>query len=116
MTPDQIAAYLAHTLPEERRKQAESHLTMCDDCRGDLIAASATEEATRRKRLMTFALPAVAAAVVALIMFLPQDRPGRLDPQAPAFRGPSAEGIPTFLAVAPADGDEVPAAALSFLA
>ena len=107
MSPDEITAYLARTLPDEHRKHAELHFAICDACRGDLIAVSAEAERRKTKRWVTVSIPTVAAAAVAVLLLVPGARGPTPRLQAPAIRCEQVEGTRTFLTVAPANGAEV---------
>lgn len=113
MTPDEISAYLGRTLPAERRDALEQHLVACDDCRTDLITASKALDRDPR-RWAVIVLPALAAAVLAVVFLV---RPGgrvSVDFQAPPMRSEQGEGLRTFLAVSPEDGTEVAADGVRF--
>jgi len=99
-----VAAFVEGRLGNAARREAASHLAVCDHCRAELVAASevVTEHRRSRRRRPTIALTLATAtvALVAVGTLLPR---GGGPPDAPPAR--TATGRSTELAVLqPADG------------
>jgi hypothetical protein len=134
LTPERLTLYLGNRLAEAEREGAEAHLSDCEGCRNRLVvlyasragedrppfrASEALKEAARalarpperaRSRRWLAAAAAVVTAALGLATFLelaPPEAPDdalRLD----------APGLAAPLALAPADGGAVSAAAIDF--
>lgn len=111
LSPELIAAYLAHEASAEEHRTVQRHLVACADCRRDVAEAAALTADPRPRRWIAIAIPAAAAAV-ALFVLLPGQgtRPDGL-----ATRGPGTEGVRQFSAVMPAEKAPVSVDSLMFL-
>lgn len=67
LTPEALAGYLDHDLPDEERGQVELHLASCTECREELAEVRGLQR-RRRRQWVTFLVPAAAAAVLVAIM------------------------------------------------
>ncbi len=101
LSPELIAAYLAGEATPPEHRAAQAHLLACADCRLDMADAAELGTGRTPRRWLPVIIPAAAAAVVALFVFLPG--PGNA-PDGPVTRGPGTEGVRQFVAVAPAMG------------
>jgi hypothetical protein len=110
MTPEQVSAYLARTLPNDRREEFERHLLVCAECRGDLADAS-TIGVTSSRRWLTVGAPLAAAAALVLLIANPFAEPRAADP---LLRDGQSAGMEPLSAVAPANGARVSMGALVF--
>jgi len=115
LTPHEIAAYLAGSVTGTDRDQMERHLTICDPCRLEMVAGSRDVPRPNPAKWVAVAVPLAAAAVMATLLLLPSGpRPDPATPVSPVLRGESSEGVPTFDALEPADGETVGAAGIQF--
>jgi hypothetical protein len=111
LTPEFIAAYLAHEASPEEQSAVQRHLVGCAECRRDVAEASTLTADPRPRRWIAIAIPAAAAAV-AFFFLLPGQgvRPGGM-----TTRGPGGEGVRQFSAVMPAEHTRVSVDSLVFL-
>ena len=114
LSPELIAAYLNQAVSLAERQDVERHLLICKDCRVDLTEASELGKERRRVRWMVVAVPAAAAAAVAVFMLGPAQRETLPSGGPPVMRGEQAEGTLRFAAVSPMDGAEVSRDSLVF--
>lgn len=105
---DLIAGYLERRLPDEDAALVESHLAECAACRREAREVSAfLRGGSPRRRWVpaSVAVVAAAAAVVGLIVVgLPGDPPGSGNDPFRAGPDHETEAVPTFAALAPAEG------------
>lgn len=104
LTSLEIGEYLNSGLRSDERKRVAAHLADCDRCRSDLVEArrALSAEAGKSRRGWVAASLA-AAAVLALLVFLPQD--GRETAPGDLLR---EDGVgASVAAVSPIDGAEV---------
>lgn len=105
---DLVAGYIERRLPDEDRALVEAHLAECAACR--LEAREVTtflRGGSPRRRWVPASVAALtaAAAVVALIVVgLPGNPPGTGDDPFRAGADHRDEAVPTFAALAPAEG------------
>ena len=111
LSPELIAAYLAHETSAEEHRAAQRHLVGCAECRQDVAEAAALTADPRPRRWIAIGIPAAAAAV-ALFLLLP-GQAGR--PDGMVTRGPGNEGVRQFSAVMPAEKAPVSVDSLIFL-
>jgi hypothetical protein len=111
LSPEIIAAWLAHRTSPEERQVVLQHLLVCAECRRDVDEAKTLSTGRRPPRWAAVAIPAAAAAVA--LWFLVPARPGA--PPTSTLRGSGAEGVRQFAAVTPAGGASVAGDSVVFL-
>jgi hypothetical protein len=74
LSSEELAAFLADSLTDAERKEAERHLVSCAECRSELIEGQRAISSLPSKRLdrRWFAVAGVAAAAAIVIIFLPR--------------------------------------------
>jgi len=112
LTAGDLAGYLDRVLPPPERQRVESHLAECDECRAELVQVARVVRGRRQRRWM-IALPAAAAAGVALLLLV---RPVATPPGEPVTRGGGDEPGATVVAVAaPVEDAVVPRGGTTFV-
>lgn len=112
LSADQLAGYIDHALEAGERATVESHLEICDVCRGDMLSARsiAQEHSPPRRRHLAFYGIVGAAAAAALILVVGRSGPPESSstPQMRDAPAPPAadRGI---VPVRPASGDTLAA-------
>ena len=105
---DAIAAYIDDSMSDSDRRLAESHLSLCDDCRAEVVAASAAVSSAPGARARSWrswrgvGAVAAAAVMIALATTLPRDSADRdvvRDASSPEYGA-----RPTVTVVNPGDG------------
>jgi anti-sigma factor RsiW len=103
---DEVADFLAGTLPTTMRERLARHLADCEECTAELVAVHRLRRRDRTP-VRWVAAAAAAAAVAGLVLFGPElMRPSRSS--APLIRGTEPSVVS---AISPADGTELNAAA-----
>jgi len=110
LTPEIVAAYLAHETTADEHRAAQQHLLTCGTCRADVAAAAALTAGRRPRRWVAVVIPAAAAAV-ALFLIVPGQG---TRPDLTTTRGPGTEGVRQFATVTPGDGTPVTADSVVF--
>jgi hypothetical protein len=116
-TAEDVAAYLSGTLPPGDQATIEGHLAECRECRLQVTSARRVLRKHRSPNRRVWLVPAAAAAVllVAVLFRAPSGfRPG----PEPIRSGQGAAGPEAgsrIAVVAPADGDTVPVAPITFV-
>jgi hypothetical protein len=101
LSPERIAAYLAHKLSAGDRDVVEKHLTFCKRCRGEVVGAARFQNKwTPRRKYMRFVTILAAAALVVLVLSV--DRVRTVD--AISTLRSTSSSLPTFETVSPVDG------------
>lgn len=105
---DAVAAYIDGSMSDSDRRLAESHLSLCDDCRGEVVAASAAVSSAPKVNSRSWrswrgvgavAAAAVMIAVAATLTRDASDRDVVRDASAPEYGA-----RPTVTVVNPSDG------------
>jgi anti-sigma factor RsiW len=113
---EEIADYLNGRLSSELRSTLESHLAECRTCRQQVVSARRLLDTYRLRRPFLWAAPALAAAVLALVLFAPRKPWDAPDEEVLRGRQPgTADVTPQIGIVAPRDGDSVSVGAVRFV-
>jgi hypothetical protein len=115
VTPERIAAYLARTLGDTARREVEDHLGYCEMCRRELANAARFANKWTARRVYARWIPAIVAAAAVVLLVVPSLKHLVTPEPAIALRGEALSGIPTFPAVAPADGATVAPDGIQFV-
>ena len=113
---EEIADYINGRLSSGLRSRLESHLAECRACRKEVVSARRLLATYHSRRPLVWAVPAVAAAVVALVVFA--SRMPRGTPENEVLRGRvsgDADAAQRIAIVAPLDGDSLAAGAVLFV-
>lgn len=94
---EEVAAYLSGTMSLDAVMKVDSHLSLCRDCRQEVVSARAmrSEEARRPRRWI---IPALAAAAVLIAITV---RPTKNDDQQRANAKSAADGRASIAVIAP---------------
>ena len=111
-----MAAYLSGTLADSDRPAVEAHLAECRACRQQVISARRVLAKQRARRPLLWAVPAAAAAILALVIFSPEIH--LRSPGNEVLRGdresPNPDAAATLLVISPVSGDTINRAGVVF--
>jgi hypothetical protein len=105
---EEVAAYLSNALTANDRATLEAHLAVCAQCRREVTSARRLIRSQGSSTALRWAVPAAAAAVVAIVLLSPL-RSGRVETLAKRAAEDAAVSatMPKIRIVSPASGDTV---------
>jgi hypothetical protein len=110
LTPGQISAYLAGTIDGPDRQEMERHMTACDSCRREMVAASELIPRAGSRKWVAVLAPVAAAAAIAALLLVPSHGPGGTSSTpvpGTVLRSEGSEAIPGIEVVEPSPGATV---------
>jgi hypothetical protein len=113
LSADDIAALVDGDVPPDRRAAVEAHLSVCGECRSELVAASELVDSVPAKSRIPIRWFAGVAAAVALIAIVPWVRNRSAPSPNEAVRS-SASSLASIQTVGPAPGMNAAADSLTF--
>lgn len=113
---EEVAAYLSDALTANDRATLEAHLAVCQQCRREVTSARRLIRSHGSPRVLRWAVPAAAAAVLAVVLFSPLPS-GRLDTSSKRATEDAAVSatMPKIRIVSPASGDTVKGSQVVFV-
>jgi hypothetical protein len=111
---EEIAAYLSDALTPPDRAKLEAHLADCRSCRHEVTAARRLLRVPASRNRLRWAVPAVAAAALAGIVFV-SSSPDTPFGQGELVRGEQGTEAPMIQALSPANGATVDRGAVVFV-
>jgi len=119
LTPDDVAAFLDHTLSAERRLTVEAHIADCDPCREEIVAISRTVSGSGRRIRRRAVGSGLAAAAVIAFAVLRANSPELASERGATLRGEfdalQTEGVEKIEVVRPRDEDSLSSVDLRFV-
>ncbi|HEX6574871.1 MAG TPA: zf-HC2 domain-containing protein [Gemmatimonadaceae bacterium] len=116
LSSEELSAYLTNSLNAAERENVERHLTVCAECRSELIEgqrAIASAPPAKKVSRSWFALAGLAAAAAVLIMVWPKGEIGR-SPQHIERISPPSTIAPSVSIVSPASDAVLDASTRTF--
>ena len=105
---EELAAYLSSALTADERAKLEAHLAACRQCRREVTSARRLLRSHRSSTALRWAVPAAAAAVLAVVLLSPP-RSARMETSSTRATEDAAVSatMPKIRIVSPASGDTV---------